>query len=173
MSQEYFKTIKPRLIYDLGCGLGYFSNVLSEVYNPAKVIGIDISKAAIDKAKTKFKNLEFFSADLNNLNQLPGTKGNQAKLIVAINSLCYLSEIGAKNLLQLVSKSLGKDGIFIAGIHLPKKMNFGRFIQSLDDARKILNECNLRIILSSEINNSLNTYQDEPLGRYIYFMAKQ
>ena len=60
MSQEYFKTSKPGLIYDLGCGIGYFSNVLSEYYNPAKVIGIDISQAAIDKAKIKFKKLEFF-----------------------------------------------------------------------------------------------------------------
>ena len=110
---------------------------------------------------------------MNNINQLPGINGNQTKLIVAINSLYYLSEIGARNLLKLVSKSLGKDGVFIAGIHLPKKMNFGKFIQSLDDAWKILNECNLRIILSSESNNSLNTYQDEPLGKHLYFMAKQ
>ena len=109
---------------------------------------------------------------MNSLNHLPGINANQKKLIVALNSLYYLNESGARNLLKLVSKSLGEKGIFIAGINLPMKMNFGRFIQSLDDAIKISNECNLGVILSSEVTNSLNTYQDEPLGRHLYFMAK-
>ena len=49
-------------IIDLGCGKGYFTNLLKKRNN--NTYGCDISETAIDIAKSKFQNIEFDSLDI-------------------------------------------------------------------------------------------------------------
>jgi len=56
---------KDDIIYDLGCGTGYGSNMLSDICN--NVYGIDKSEKAIHYAITHYKNPTFI---INNINDV-------------------------------------------------------------------------------------------------------
>lgn len=52
---------KPRNILDAGCGIGYTAEALAKFYSNAKVLGVDISKDAIEFAKKKHTKAQFIS----------------------------------------------------------------------------------------------------------------
>ena len=49
----------PTTILDAGCGLGYTTTVIAEVFPIARVLGIDLAKDAITYAKNQHKNASF------------------------------------------------------------------------------------------------------------------
>lgn len=60
---EYLKSlslINPKIL-DLGCGSGWFTEVLS---NYGQVTGIDLSERAINRAKKKYPHAIFFAGDI-------------------------------------------------------------------------------------------------------------
>ena len=50
-----------KIIYDVGCGLGFTTNALSQFYPNYEVIGVDISNDAIEFGKSNFKSCKFQS----------------------------------------------------------------------------------------------------------------
>ena len=55
----------PEHIVDLGCGLGFTTHALSKVYPKANVLGVDISKDAIDYATHQFPSCDFLLKAIN------------------------------------------------------------------------------------------------------------
>ena len=55
----------PRLVYDLGCGPGNSTTLLTEAFPGAEVIGIDNSEDMIAKARASVSGAHFEKADLN------------------------------------------------------------------------------------------------------------
>jgi trans-aconitate 2-methyltransferase len=53
---ERIELINPKSIIDIGCGPGNSTQILTEKYPNSTVIGLDSSKAMIEKAKTEFPN---------------------------------------------------------------------------------------------------------------------
>ena len=51
-------------LIEVGCGLGYFANLLAEKLNSRNVVGVDISPTAISKAKQLFPDLSFRIEDI-------------------------------------------------------------------------------------------------------------
>lgn len=62
---NYLKSLNSahRLIIDIGCGGGYFTNVLRQFFGEAEVIGIDISENAINEATGKYIGCKFYVGD--------------------------------------------------------------------------------------------------------------
>lgn len=55
----------PKTIVDIGCGAGYLTNLIFNKYRPIKMVGIDISKEAIDIAREiSPKNIDYRSMNL-------------------------------------------------------------------------------------------------------------
>ena len=54
----------PRIICDLGCGTGNTSQLLSNRWPEAQIIGIDSSPEMLEKARKSYPHLEFIEADL-------------------------------------------------------------------------------------------------------------
>ncbi|MBO6178024.1 MAG: class I SAM-dependent methyltransferase [Selenomonadaceae bacterium] len=54
-------------ILEVGCGLGYFTAYLNEQCPSSRIIGMDISETAIEKARKKFPKVEFICGDLAKL----------------------------------------------------------------------------------------------------------
>ena len=51
-------------VLDIGCGLGYFTSRIADILpKGSRVIGLDISHTAVEKAKKTFPNVEFYQAD--------------------------------------------------------------------------------------------------------------
>lgn len=60
--QQIFRFLNlgnPTTILDAGCGLGYTTTVIAEVFPNARVLGIDLAEDAITYAKNHHKNASF------------------------------------------------------------------------------------------------------------------
>lgn len=62
---SFLKNIKKKKIIDLGCGPGFYSEILKK--RGAKVYGIDISKTLIEIAKREVKEVDFRVADIKKI----------------------------------------------------------------------------------------------------------
>ncbi len=81
----------PRLILDLGCGLGQIARTLAQRYPEAVVVGVDASAEAIAVASQAFglPNLRFCAVDFSRPLNFP--KGS-VDLIVSTNALPYAQD---------------------------------------------------------------------------------
>lgn len=62
---NHLKKIGKCNVIELGCGLGYFTEkIRQEIIKESKILGIDISKTAIKKAKKRFPKCFFQVADV-------------------------------------------------------------------------------------------------------------
>jgi len=61
---DYLKKHQPKRVLDIGCGLGFFTNMISENLT-ADVLGIDISETAINKASRIYPNCNFKQGKLD------------------------------------------------------------------------------------------------------------
>lgn len=55
---------KGLLIYDMGCGSGSFTFYIARAYQNSKVVGMDISKGCIRKARKDYPFIEFMVGDV-------------------------------------------------------------------------------------------------------------
>lgn len=63
---DIMKTISPKILIDVGCGEGYYTNKIAESIN-AQVYGIDISKYALASAAKANKNVGYCVESLHSL----------------------------------------------------------------------------------------------------------
>ena len=57
-------SINPVSLIEVGCGLGYTTNIIQNSLPPAIVVGMDISATAINKGSKKFSDLQFICGDI-------------------------------------------------------------------------------------------------------------
>ena len=62
--------IDGKKIIDVGCGIGFLLLDLQKNFKPAKLVGSDFSKKAVEFSEKKFPDIEFFQQDLND--PIPG-----------------------------------------------------------------------------------------------------
>jgi SAM-dependent methyltransferase len=100
----------PRLIVDIGSGLGITTHSLAEAFPDSRVVGLELSPDAIDVARATFGrgNLSFMEHDISD--PLPFAQG-EVDLAVAVNAMAY-----AKNQLfaaRGVFRALSPEGAFV------------------------------------------------------------
>ena len=66
--------VSPMTIYDLGCGTGNVTAILSQRWNSAIVAGVDSSKSMLDTARKEHPALEWMQGEISDFN--PASKGN-------------------------------------------------------------------------------------------------
>ena len=57
--KRYLRLNKIKSILDIGCGVGFTTNAIGRIFPEAQVLGVDVSKDAIEYAKAKFQMLDF------------------------------------------------------------------------------------------------------------------
>lgn len=62
--KERVKKGKRLTIADMGCGSGAFTSYIKKEYKNARIIGVDISKGCIERAKRDFGEIEFVIDDV-------------------------------------------------------------------------------------------------------------
>lgn len=92
-------------ILELGCGNGYFSNILSGLGH--KVIGIDNSKSWIEIAKSNFPEITFIESDIYDLETRPEISGKHFDAVVALEVIEHLQY--PKKMIR-IAKTYLKDG---------------------------------------------------------------
>ena len=103
-------------ILDLGCGTGRNSNYLAELGN--NIIGIEISKTALNLAKTRAKELgiivDYRLGDIGEKYDMPD---NSVDVILDVTSSNSLSELGREVYLREMNRVLKRGGfIFVRAL---------------------------------------------------------
>ncbi len=57
-------------VIEVGCGLGYFTNLLQKGCGDSKIVGVDISETAVKKAKEKFPEIDFYQGEVKDLDTI-------------------------------------------------------------------------------------------------------
>ena len=99
-------------ILDIGCGLGDVANTVYELNMSSKVLGIDISKNAVQEARKKFENIKF------NVLELPKVPVGKHDIILALECIYYLLEKERDEALNNISSALKSNGYFLFSSHL-------------------------------------------------------
>jgi len=66
--------VKPLVIYDLGCGTGSVTSLLSRKWNASIVVGVDNSAEMLAKAKEEYPAIEWQQSDISDFN--PSSAGH-------------------------------------------------------------------------------------------------
>jgi len=130
-------------VVDFGCGKGTFTNLLKK--NNNNVIGVDISKTAVLKAKAKFTSIDFRVGDAKYFSQMP-----PVDLVVAIEVFSYVENW--KEIFETISK---RSSYFFIATYIP--LNPIGFIKSIDELEKILTTF-FRIETKLVVNNDSSLF---------------
>ena len=166
-------TAAPLAIIDIGCGLGYFTAHLKHRFPFAHVCGVDISVAALQRAKCmapacRFEHVDVKSPDL----RVEG--GKRYHLAIAMDTLYYFKDDEIAGVMNNVRGLIADHGYLMVGYHLPQEMRFGRYIQSLEDAKRMISRHNFELVYSFDVHNMLDkSYDGQCLGRHLYFLARK
>ena len=102
-------------IYDLGCSTGTSMILISESVNETvKFVGVDDSKAMLDKCHTKLDEAGFkhtYDLELANLNT--HVKISNASVVILCLTLQFVRPINRERLIKEIFNGLEKDGVVI------------------------------------------------------------
>ena len=62
------KEINPNSLLEVGCGLGYTTQIIQDCLPKCDITGMDISSVAVKRADKLFPNLKFKSSDISDVN---------------------------------------------------------------------------------------------------------
>ncbi|MGP1507040.1 MAG: class I SAM-dependent methyltransferase [Campylobacter sp.] len=96
--------IKGNLL-EIGCGIGFFTNILNNSLKDINLVAVDISDIAINKARIKYPNISFNVDSLPNLN----FKYNTFDCVMAIEMLYYLDDTKKLKSIDKIYNILGKN----------------------------------------------------------------
>jgi SAM-dependent methyltransferase len=118
----------PRIIVDLGSGLGYTTAGLARRYPDAQVFGLELSDAALEMARGSFDepNLTFLKHDIST--PLDFEEG-AVDLLVSINALAYACD--QKRSADDIFSKLSPDGLFFNHSRIGYSHDFWEFPYSL------------------------------------------
>lgn len=108
-------------ILEVGCAEGVFTAMLAEAFPQARIVGVDISQIAIDRATERCKhhpNVTLVQADAIDLFQQGRLSHQRFDVILQSESLHYIFvrlvfRLGFYSYLREITRLLNKKGIFI------------------------------------------------------------
>lgn len=112
-------------ILDIGCGKGAFTHLLKRKNNT--VMGIDISETAINRAKSKYPDIEFKVLDANKILEL----NDKFDLVLNMETLSYI-----RDWKELISDISAMTRYFYLSLFIPD--NPIGYIKSIDELSEIV-----------------------------------
>ena len=122
-------------VLDIGCGKGRFTDLIKEV-TKAEVIGVDISKTAVDLAREKYEGIKFLDMEVPDLD----FGDDEFDLVVCSELLWYVLP-KMKDLFLEIKRVLKRGGHFLIVQHFysPEDQKYGReFMQTSKDLIEML-----------------------------------
>ena len=150
----------PKVITDLGCGDGYFTFPIAEMFPNAQIIGIDNSTSQINNAhlnleKFSSKNISFIEKDIFK------DEIQKSDIIIAPFIFGYCNKEHLTDFLVNLKNSLNTNGLLVIVLDDPKGIDNSKF-----GARKNINKEMIDIELYTDGQEKLPTlhaFYHEPL----------
>lgn len=145
------KKLNSNSLLEVGCGLGYTTQIIQESIPECYVVGMDISKTAIVKANNLFPNLNFIEGDISSFNLLLEKKYD----IIILNQLLWYILESLSNTFENCFKLLNPKGkLIISQAFLQTPQKYGKEIcDGFDGLVKYLNKNNIFNIEYSSYDN--------------------
>lgn len=119
------KEINPKTIAEVGCGLGYTTSIIGDQLTECNILGIDISKVAIEKAKINFPKINFENKDIADKN----LKFNTQFDVIILNQLLWYILENIDVVFKNCWENLSNDGcLVISQAFLKEEQRYGREI---------------------------------------------
>ena len=99
-------------ISDIGCATGIFTNLISQFFkdtNPV-VTGVDISSIAIERARNKYKNIEFVQSDIDDYSV---ENKNSNNVVICLETLYYIEPDKRSQAISKLFSLLKDDGLLV------------------------------------------------------------
>ena len=109
ISQQYLAATEQANILDLGCGEGYYTNILSQQLTSSNIYGLDISKVAVRYAAKRYSHIHFCVASAY---QVPLTN----------DSLDLMIRIYAPSKAQELTRLIKENGYLITVTPAPRHL---------------------------------------------------
>lgn len=106
---KILKDFKNLRILELGCGNGYFCNVLTEMGH--KVVGVDVSGTGIEIANKSFPGIRFIKSDVYDLLTNPILDGESFDVVIAIEVIEHLRY--PREFIKVAKKYLKREGLLL------------------------------------------------------------
>lgn len=171
---KIFNKLKPYLgknILDIGCGDGQFLHLLGKYIKNIKLTGVDISSIALNKAKKKYSNINFFKSSSTKI-PFPNNSFDTILLVEVIEHL-----IDIDSTLKEISRLLKPNGyVFITttDFNLLKKIRISSFVW---DKYFYPNNPHIRFFTKNTLREICKQYGFLPVnyfwnGNYFHLMPK-
>lgn len=126
------------LVADIGCATGIFTNYISRNYKnkPGKVMGVDISSVAIERAREKYPDLDFIVSDIKEFSD--DYKDTQ-DIVVCLETLYYIEPDKRQEAITQLASTLKNDGFLVISSlnDKPPYLNKNELIDLLSDFKLI------------------------------------
>jgi len=117
-SYNLIKKNKYNIILDVGCGEGYFPNILKRIGE--EVIAVDISSTAINRARARFSNeIKFICGDIRDLK----FRNDSFDLICCLEMLYYVPRGDIKKIFNLFFTFLKDNGHLLVSSYITPFFN--------------------------------------------------
>lgn len=118
-------------ILEIGCGTGYFTNLMSKAIKNIDIIPIDISRVAIDKARKRYPNINFNVGGLPNI----GFENKEFECVTAIEVLYYLDAREQMESISQIYRITKDNGYIIVSVNIGENPYF-----KLDEIRNLVSD---------------------------------
>lgn len=169
IDMQILKQFRYESVCEIGCGLGYFTNRLYKELksddNKPKVTSVEISRAAIKKAKSMFPKIRFIRGDL--LEKRP-LRGEQFGLIVIREVIWYVCH-KLDRFLQTAVEMAKENGFVYVSQSFPEGSKWvgKEIIGSPQELKKILSQHTKPV--HSYINYNYTLRKND----YLFFLGKK
>jgi SAM-dependent methyltransferase len=145
-------------ILDVGCGKGFFSNLLLEATN-GRIYAFDISETAVRQARQDYpsERIEFFTHDLHRIENLPHAKNSFDLVVMAQTVWCVLP--GLNDIFRCFREFLKPGGSLLVSQHFlqPGQQKYGVEILSTPaDLIRMIEAAGFEVKATIETNRFTN-----------------
>tara|TARA_R110001592_G_scaffold198339_9_gene446534 strand:- start:583 stop:1197 length:615 start_codon:yes stop_codon:yes gene_type:complete len=157
------KNLKINKILELGCGLGYYTELINKKLE-LKIIGTDISETAINKCDERLKNsIKFQKLDVCNDEDFDIINQIKPDLFLMLDITWFLLDNLKELIKKLKQKFSGK--YLLHFLAFPEKQDLGT--EYFDSHEKMLEYFDLEYIFTGK-----TSFHENNRKYYSYFLAK-
>jgi SAM-dependent methyltransferase len=114
--QKHLEPATVNHVLDIGCALAHFTSMLADYFQPASILGVDISELAVAKCRQRFDHIEFLVASLPDLD----LERHRFDFVSALEVIYYVDAQDIDNALMGIREVMAPGAYLLISTYLNK-----------------------------------------------------